>query len=101
MGVGSCVNTVMKQKILCTLVGAEKVHELTMTYNILSKTAASETNWFAHFGENGRKQTYCEILSLYNRRPKGRGRLYEGNEQFWIQTTQCCGRIPAFHSSAT
>jgi hypothetical protein len=50
--------------------GAEKVHELTTTCNILSKTAASQTNWFTHFGENGRKQICCEILSLYTRRQK-------------------------------
>jgi hypothetical protein len=38
---------------VCTLAGAEKVHELTTTSNTLSKTAASQTGWFAHFGENG------------------------------------------------
>jgi hypothetical protein len=54
------------------LVGAEKVHELTTTYNNLSKTAASQTNWFTHFGENGRKQICCEILLLYTRRQKGK-----------------------------
>jgi hypothetical protein len=69
-------------------VGAEKVHELTTTYSILSKTAASETDWFAHFGENGRKQTCCEILSSYTRREKGRERPHERKEQFWLQTMQ-------------
>jgi hypothetical protein len=63
-------------------VSAEKVHELTTTCNILSKTAVSQTNWFTHFGENGESRFAVKFYHCIPEAKRGRGRPYEGKEQF-------------------